>query len=313
MKNLTTTALIAAAIVAPVAANAQTFGAAANYNLFSLGSTNFNVDIEGNVASAGNVSASNYEIAAKTSGSSTALVSGGNVNLNGGTVHGSVDYAGTYSASNSTVNGTVSKSSPVDFTAAGNYLKTASTQLSELASNGTVQNKWGNLYLTGTDATRDVFTISADQLNTNYMEFDVPPTATLLINVTGTTAGFSYGGINVVTSNGTYNVGDRGNPFSTQILWNFSQATSLNLRSTSGSILAPFAAVTSDYGAINGQVIAGSYSGNIQINDYAFGGNLPAINNGGGNHTPTSVPEPTSMAVLGVGALGLLRRKRKAA
>lgn len=59
--------------------------------------------------------------------------------------------------------------------------------------------------------------------------------------------------------------------FSGNILFNFFEAEEIDINAVIfGSILAPKANINSPYGAMWGQVIADSWSGNAQINDNAF-------------------------------------------
>jgi hypothetical protein len=66
-----------------------------------------------------------------------------------------------------------------------------------------------------------------------------------------------------------------------------------------GSILAPLAGVTGGYGAMTGQLITDSYSGNTEFESALFTGNLP-------------VPELATIWLFigGVGGLGALARRR---
>jgi hypothetical protein len=49
-------------------------------------------------------------------------------------------------------------------------------------------------------------------------------------------------------------------------------------------------------------VISNSWSGNSQINNYTFSGNLPT----------QPVPEPATIAVLSFGAAAIMKRRKKA-
>ena len=71
-----------------------------------------------------------------------------------------------------------------------------------------------------------------------------------------------------------------------------------------GSILAPKASIEAPHGVIWGQVIADSWHGNTQINDNPFVSKKPNVG--------VTVPEPTSIAILALGLIGLgVSRKQK--
>jgi hypothetical protein len=94
------------------------------------------------------------------------------------------------------------------------------------------------------------------------------------------------------------------------VLFNFSEAKSLDLNSISimGSVLAPNADVKFNNGHINGNLIAGSLSGNGQSNLHLFKGEHPES-----LETETeSVPEPGTVAgiILSLAAFGVSRRKK---
>jgi choice-of-anchor A domain-containing protein len=287
------------------AAHAQVFGVATNYNLFTTGNaTVSNSDVEGKVAVGGNYSSSSYSVGLinpGNAGSNNTLVVGGNATLNGGTVYGDVVYGGTYSASNQNVTGTHHQGSPINFAAAATDLINKSNTWGALSATGSTLLQYGGAYFTGINAGLNVFNLDGSQMNSlNHFHINVPTGSTILINVTGTTVATSYGGYEL---NG-HSLADTGFAGNSNILWNFKDATSLDLHSIGGSIFAPKANVTSNYNAVNGQIIAKTFTGTGQTNYHPFTGNLP-----GGN---APVPEPASMLVLGGGVAALLRRRKSA-
>jgi len=134
--------------------------------------------------------------------------------------------------------------------------------------------------------------VAGGSLNLNWG--NIPSTSTVLVNVTG------GGTINWGIKNAT-NTKDR-------ILYNLGTAFSFSVGGNdefSGSILAPFADVLSTK-RINGNLIAqtATFTG-TELHwgnnaSYKFGGWVPA-----------AVPEPGTWAALGLGAVALLRRRRK--
>jgi choice-of-anchor A domain-containing protein len=167
-----------------------------------------------------------------------------------------------------------------------------STQLGGLASNGATlfDSNSGILSFNGGNGGLNVFSVSLQTLNASK-GVDISATAgsTVLINVTGTgTASFSNG--SVVESGVT----------GAAVLYNFVSASGVNLvgsKDPKGSILAADAAVTGGFGAMSGQLIAESYSGNTQFNDIEFTGTLP-------------VPLPAGIWLFGSALLGAVRYLR---
>ena len=125
------------------------------------------------------------------------------------------------------------------------------------------------LSLTGTGAGLNVFTVSEAQLSSSKgIDISAPSSSTVLINVTGAgTATFSNGSVTETGVTGS------------AVLYNFVSATSVQLspggaggKDPEGSqLLAPDAAVTGGFGAMSGQLIADSYTGNTAFDQVTFG------------------------------------------
>jgi len=285
-------------------AQAQTFGVASDYNLFTTGDASVsNSDVEGKVAVGGNYTSSSYSVGLVNpgnKGSKNTLVVGGDVKMSSGTVYGDVTYGGSYSATNFDLKGTKTKGSVIDFAQAAKDLTAKSKTWGDLAGNGSTTIQYGGAYFKGTNKDLNVFTFDGTQFSSlNHFHIDVPTGSTILINVTGQNIATSYGGYEL---NG-HSLADTSFTGNGNILWNFKDATKLDLHSIGGSIFAPKADITSNWNAVNGQIVAKTFTGTGQTNYRPFTGTLP-----GNNSAP--VPEPASMLVLGGGIAAFLRRRK---
>jgi len=278
-------------------ASATNLGLAGNYNLFATGNvTQANSDIDGALAAGGSVNLSSFDVGNNLTSSQISsiggnvLVAGGNVTLTNGQVnHGNVVYGGTYSGSSATIlNGTVSKGTPINFSATGASLQSLSANLSTLTPIETVTTG-GAITLNGTGSL-EVFDVSGLALSSaSSFTINASTGATVVVNVNGLNdslgnLGFTYTGTN-----------------QQDVLFNFYQATSLTTGSIDGSILAPQAAFTFPEGSVQGNVVVASFSGDGEVENYPFQGNLPS-----------SVPEPSPFlgSLMAVG-FGIALRLRK--
>jgi choice-of-anchor A domain-containing protein len=172
----------------------------------------------------------------------------------------------------------LSQSGISSFSADATEYTNLSSSLGALTANDTVSssNGGGTLQLTTKTAGLNVFSISASALAAANT-VDISGNGTVLIDVTGTSATLPSG--MVFFSNSAS---------ASKVLYNFYQATSVTLTSSNpeGSILAPLAGVTGTYGAVSGQLIAASYSGETEFESTPFTGNL------------TPVPLPASVWLL---------------
>lgn len=273
---------------------------AADYNVFVFGDfTSSNTDIEGNLAAGGNVSLQSYAVASNISGSSARLVADGNVTASNGGVgngqNGSI-YAASTTLSSFTATGGIFSQSQVDFAAAQSQLQSLSTSWAALAANGSTAISYGTLSLNGTNTDLNVFTVSGNDLtNTNSVNINAIAGSTVLINVTGSGQTFQNGQVFLTGVDAAH------------VLYNFGDATALSLAGSKnpfGTVFAPFANISGGYGALDGQLIAQSFNGNIEFHNVLFTGNLP-----------TSVPLPAASWLFGSALLGLVasmaRKKRQ--
>ena len=267
------------------------------YNLFTTGSAaESNSDFEGRAAIGGNASFSSFSINSRNTGSQ-ALVAGGNLTFTNGQVNGNAYVGGTVATSGLNVTGTLyNPSNPLNFSALGAQLSSDSQLLASLTATGTAiyDNGLGREVLNSTNSSLAVFNITATQLqqaNNQGLDFQVNPNATVVVNISGTSASLSN--FQMFLNGASAN----------NILYNFTNATSLSDSNVSieGTVIAPLAAVNLGYMHINGGLYTASLSGNGELHNVPFTGVV-------------SVPEPTSMALglIGVGTLGVvLHRKNR--
>lgn len=295
------------AVAASGIASAGMIGPGAAYNVFIFGSGDFtsqNTDTMGNLAAGGDVTLMNYSVAQGIAGNAgqspnpARIVVGGKLTATNGGVGSNQDGAIYYGSATPALTSFTARGGEfggqtlVNFGAAASLYSSYSDQLGALSSNGTTSfnSSGGTLTFTGSASGLNVFTVSGSTLtSSNTIDISAPKGSTVLINVTGASATFRNGSV-VETG-----VSDA------SVLFNFITASSVDLAGSKdpmGSILAPDAGVTGSYGAMDGQLIAGSYSGNTQFNDVAFTGSLPS-----------PVPLPPSLALFASGLLGLLFRR----
>jgi len=134
-----------------------------------------------------------------------------------------------------------------------------------------------------------VFSVNGNALFQNndvqQMSINMNGAATVVINVAGTN--ITYNGGNMV---GGFNI-----PNASKIIWNFFEATTLNIdRNFFGAILAPNA-VMSNSTAIEGNVFTHTFNQNGEVHLPNFNGNIPA---------------PGALALAGFGMVVATRRRR---
>ena len=303
-----------------LAGTAGVGGDADNYNVFIFNSGNFyseNTDTMGNLAAGGSVSLMNYSVAAGINGNSALspnparLVVGGTLSAQNGGVGenqaGAIYTNNTPSLTSFTATGGVHAQTIISsFAADGTEYTNLSATLSGYTANGTavLAANSDTLTLTGTSTGLNVIDVTASQINSSQtINISAPAGSTVLLNVAGTDDSLSNG---QVSETGVTDA---------QVLYNFYQATTVTLTGSKdpmGSILAPLAGVVGGYGAMHGQLIAGSYGGstisgsdnldNTQFDNVLFTGNL----------TPTPVPLPSSawLMLSALAGLGLVLRRK---
>ena len=288
-------------------------GLAGDYNVFILGNmTHSATDVEGRLAVGGNANLTDYSVGAllaQSNGSRDDLVVNGSINfLRGGVTQGNTVYGTTGSFTQVVFGSNTARqqANMLDFSTAGTQLRSLASYWSTLPTNGTVNNNYGGLTLTGTSNTLNVFTLPGAILDTAWqLNIDVPAGSTALVNIDGTADTFKAMGNNL-SGVGPANV-----------MYNFYQATSLEMYGIGieGSILAPSAALAFSNGHIDGQLVGASlvgindanknpYHQDGQSNLAPFNGCLPTNQNPPpatatpNNRTATATPvPPTATAV----------------
>ncbi len=271
-------------------------------NIYTLG--NFSArssDVEGAVIAGGNVNIGSYSINANKQAAygTHAVIAKGDITLTGGSINNGKMYAGGKTTLQNAATPQSTSTSPIDFDAASAYYLGLSADLAKAQGTGSVSKLWSGVVVSGTGfGGVDVFNVSADMFrsSSSWTLNQLVAGQTLIFNVSGDSATFNDGGISFEPLR-NYNV-----------LFNFPDAKALNVKGIIGSVLAPKAAVTADWGVINGQVVVGSWNSTIQVNANHY---FKPVSVGGGNDMEADVPEPGTLALMFAGAGLLLARRRQ--
>lgn len=259
-------------------------------------------DVEGAIMAGRDVSLSNYSVNDKNVDAygGYALIVGRNFTFTSGAVTNGDTYVGGTSTLNQS--GTLATpvkggAAPVNMTALAASLTRTSQALAQVATTGSAQQKWGGVYISGTNSAVEVIDLDASWLNSSsyYNLSNMKAGATLIVNFSGSSATFSGG----------YQAFDGYN-----VLFNFADATTLNIATGfTANVLAPNASVTNGSGVINGNVVVNNWNSGVQINanHYFVATDIPGL--------ASAVPEADTYAMMlaGVGLVGVMVRRRKRA
>lgn len=315
--GLTAAPVALAAPADSAACTTDAFGIAGKYGEFVLGDDVHSPDAEGAVAVGGNAdfrggfSVANELTAAEVdalpgraslvvrgdllNGSSATVVMKGNAVVGGKVSDTSVNlHAGAFSK----------KADLIDFDAEFAKLRSYSSALAgePTTAGATVTPSGDKLTLEGTDTTRNVFNVTAAQLEqAKDIYLKVPAGSTTIVNVSGsaydmakagTTGFFLSGGQDFVLDDKLQSASD--GKVRSKLLWNFPEATAVTKSSKAawpGSVLAPKAHLELGTAApINGSVWVASLhgSGGAETHHFPFTGCLPEPGT-----TPSPKPTPS--------------------
>jgi choice-of-anchor A domain-containing protein len=313
-------AALAGSLAGP--AVAATFGPATGYNVFTFGNyTQLGGDSWGPIAIGGNALFDSVGIADRTplNPGVSNLVVGGNLSATNSQVYnGSATIGGSVSGNlsfNCAPACGVRSGNPIDFSAATRYYNALSSTLAALAPTGQSSlTSWGSLNLTGGTGT-SVFTTSL--AGVKELKLNTGDANLVVINVTDTTVSPENFGSMFYNDNGTPD-----NPQWSKVIWNFSNAETLNLSTWRGTVLAPKANLSVANGHIEGQVVTKSVSLTARSGEFhyiPFSGDLPGVTPqppgpgpqppGPGPQPPVrEIPEPLGLLGLTLVGLGLKRR-----
>ena len=269
-------------------------------NVFTAGNFTANSsDVEGAIVSGGNVSIASYAVNqnGKAAYGGYAVAAGGNLFLQNGAISNGKTYAGGTTTLSNAAQTPGTTISPVDFAVAAQQFKDIASGLSLVASTGTVTRQYSANKVTGSGKGGvDVFNVNADFFNggDNWMLSGLSAGQTLIFNISGKQGGFNGGNIGFEPLSG-YNV-----------LFNFYEAESINVKGIIGSVLAPYATVENGWGVINGQVVADTWNSSVQVNSNHY---FKPVDVAGfelvKNTPPAEVPEPGTLALMLSGAAGI--------
>jgi len=259
-------------------------GSSQSFNAFIYNDFNSqNSDSHGKIAVGGNASFNSYGLASRlpSQPETPTLIVGGNLSFGNGKIFvGSALVGGsTDNVNQSVVYGLENGASieqnttlPIDFEAEFAQLRLLSSHLSQATQTGTVDYRWGGIYIDGDCSSEtQVFNLDgATVLNSNHLVLNcVPNTSTIIFNIAGNEAGFRNIGLGQLHNRAS------------NILYNFYEAETVRFTHVGieGTVLAPNAHFDNPRGQINGSVIAESWDGSMELHDFPFIGSFESVLN----------------------------------
>lgn len=265
----------------------------ANAYIFNDFSASFS-DSQGALLVGGNAALEGYSVATLNAWDALALDVRGDLTIVGGDINGLTSIDGTASVSKTSQPRLINSEylyNQAFFSALADGLSTQAAVSTNL--------KYGALTALGS-AEIDTLFINVNQqlLDSAWGLFtqDVNAGVRVVFNVAGEDV--------VLSSQKDWLVKDVNYAFNhaaNNVLFNFYEAKKLSISGgIYGSILAPNADVVTGHGVLNGQIIANSFAGNIQLNDAPFRVDQPAAR--------VSEPLPFMLFLLGLMGCILMRR-----
>ena len=208
----------------------DSLGTSQSFNAFFFEDfTSTATDSHGRIAAGGDVAIDSYGVASllPSQPNNPTLIVGGDLSYSQGKIFVGGALVGGSTANVSPIvvdsleNGARiqdNASIPIDFNTEFNHLDELSNELATNDTTGSVEYKWGGVYITGDcSSNTQVFNLNGSTvLNSNHLVLNcVPSTSTIVFNIDGQRAGFKNIGLSQLHNQAT------------RILYNFHEATTL--------------------------------------------------------------------------------------
>jgi choice-of-anchor A domain-containing protein len=259
------------------------------------GSLNGSANVQtGNVAIGGNLNSANLN----NSGGTVSQVGGnvGNVNVNGGTLQYSGAKTGNVNANGGATVQQTGGLTPGIAASTFSTLKSLTSTLDALTANSsvTIANNTATFNAVANASGQAIFDITAAVFGAGQFQFNMNGATSAIINVDGASS---------ITAAANF-LGGQAQSLGHELLWNFNAAGSLNINAEfGGTILAP-SALVANMSNIDGTLVAGQFNQSGEVHSYDYLGSLP-------DGTPTAVPEPSALGLLGLGLLSMIALRRR--